>query len=338
MEYISITKPGLVEVLTKSVPVPKKNEALLKLLYGGICGSDLGTYRGTFAYSSYPCIPGHEISAQIIEIGENEYNLKPGMNITVNPYFNCGTCYSCRRGFVNCCMSNKTMGVQREGGFSQYLTIQNDRIIDGKGLDPKTLALIEPFCIGFHGVKKADIKKGEKVLVIGTGTVGILAALSAKIFGAKVYVCDISKEKLEYATRFGFDGFILNDGHGGLEEGLKKYTANDGFDVVIEAVGNPTTFQDSINMVAFCGRIILIGIAKANLDFFFTIIQKKEIKIFGSRNALTEDFIQLIDFCKDKKVCLDGIITNIYPYRNASQAFEYFSKNQGSVLKILLEF
>ncbi len=235
-------------------------------------------------------------------------------------------------------MSNKTMGVQREGGFSQYFTIPNERIIDGRGLDPKTLALIEPFCIGFHGAKKADIKKGEKVLVIGTGTVGIFAALSAKLFGAKVYVCDISKEKLDYSTRFGFDGIILNDGHGGIEEGKKKYTCNDGFDVVIEAVGNPTTFQDSFNMVAFCGRIILIGIAKENLDFFFTIIQKKEIKVFGSRNALTEDFIQLIDYCKDGKVCLDGIITNIYPYKKAPQAFEYFSKNQGSVLKLLLEF
>lgn len=338
MEYISITKPGIVEVLTKPTPAPAENEALLKLMYGGICGSDLGTYRGTFAYSSYPCIPGHEISARIIEIGANERNLKPGMDVTVNPYFNCGTCYSCRRGFLNCCMSNKTMGVQRDGGFAQFFTIPNERIIDGKGLDAKTLALIEPFCIGYHGVKKADIKKEEKVLVIGTGTVGILAALSAKLFGAKVYVCDISKEKLDYAARFNFDGAILNDGRGGLEAGLKEYTFNDGFDVVIEAVGSPNTFLDSINMVAFCGRVVLIGIAKANLDFFFTIIQKKEIKIFGSRNALTEDFKQLIDYCKNGKVHLDDIITDIYPFRSASQAFEHFSKNQGSTLKILLKF
>jgi len=338
MEYISITKPGLVEVLTKPVPVPGQDEALLKLMYGGICGSDLGTYRGTFAYSSYPCIPGHEISAKIIEIGENEYGLKSGMDVTVNPYFNCGTCYSCRRGFLNCCMSNKTMGVQRDGGFSQYFTIQNKRIIDGKGLDPKTLALIEPFCIGYHGVKKADIRKDEKVLVIGAGTVGILAAMSAKLFGAKVYICDISKEKLDYTARFNFDGAILNDGHCGLEEGLKKYTCDDGFDVVIEAVGNPQTFQDSINMAAFCGRVVLIGIAKANLDFFFTIIQKKELKVFGSRNALTEDFVQLISYCKEGKVRLGDIITDIYSFRRASQAFEHFSKNQGSVLKLLLEF
>ena len=109
MKAIRINQPGDVEIFETGKPVPKKGEALLKLLYGGICGSDLGTYRGTFAYASYPRIPGHEFSAQIVEIGENDRGLKKGMIVTCNPYFNCGKCYSCERGLLNCCEHNETM-------------------------------------------------------------------------------------------------------------------------------------------------------------------------------------------------------------------------------------
>lgn len=118
MKAICIQEPGKVEIQDIEKPVRKPGEALLKMLYGGICGSDLGSYRGANAYVSYPRIPGHELAAEIVEIDDNDRGLKPGMIVTCNPYFNCGTCYSCRRGLVNACTDNQTMGVQREGGFA----------------------------------------------------------------------------------------------------------------------------------------------------------------------------------------------------------------------------
>ena len=180
MKAICIEEPGKVVVKDIDKPVRKPGEALLKMLYGGICGSDLGSYRGANAYVSYPRIPGHELAAEIVEIDENDKGLKPGMIVTCNPYFNCGSCYSCRRGLVNACTDNQTMGVQREGGFAEYITMPIERIYDGKGLPAKTLALIEPFCISWHGVSRADVKAGERVLVVGAGTIGVLAAVAAK--------------------------------------------------------------------------------------------------------------------------------------------------------------
>ena len=147
MKSIVINQPGQVVFREDPMPVAKEGEALLKLLYGGICGSDLGSYRGTYAYFDYPRIPGHEFSAEIVEVGENDYGLKKGMIVTCNPYFNCTHCYSCRRGLVNCCTTNQTMGCQRDGAFSEYVAMPLERIYDGKGVPPKTLALIEPFCI-----------------------------------------------------------------------------------------------------------------------------------------------------------------------------------------------
>ena len=167
MKTILIEEPGKVVIKEQEKPIRKPGEVLLKILYGGICGSDLGTYRGTFAYASYPRVPGHEFSGEIVEIDENDRGLKPGMIVTVNPYFNDGTCYSCQRGLLNCCEHNETMGAQRDGAFSEYVSVPIERVYDGKGLPAKTLALIEPFCISWHGVSRANVKEGDKVLVVG---------------------------------------------------------------------------------------------------------------------------------------------------------------------------
>ena len=231
MKAICIEEPGKVVVKDIDKPVRKPGEALLKMLYGGICGSDLGSYRGANAYVSYPRVPGHELAAEIVEIDENDKGLKPGMIVTCNPYFNCGSCYSCRRGLVNACTDNQTMGVQREGGFAEYITMPIERIYDGKGLPAKTLALIEPFCISWHGVSRADVKAGERVLVVGAGTIGVLAAVAAKAKGAEVTICDVAEDKLDYAFKtFGLDHKLLNSSPEAFTKGVEELTNGDGFD------------------------------------------------------------------------------------------------------------
>jgi 2-desacetyl-2-hydroxyethyl bacteriochlorophyllide A dehydrogenase len=335
---VLIKSPKNVKISEVPMPVPAKGEALLKLLYGGICGTDLNSYRGKFAYVSYPRIPGHEFSAEIVEVDENIKCLEKGMIVTANPYFNCTKCYSCRRGLVNCCTTNQTMGVQREGAFVQYIAMPIDRIFDGRGLSAKTLALIEPFCISYHGIKRANIQAGEKVLVVGAGTIGILAAVAAKELGAQVYVCDIVQGKLNYANDFGTDGTFLNDNPCNLKTMVNEITGGDGFDVTIEAVGLPETFQNCIDAAAYGGRVVLVGVSKNNLDFNFTIIQKKELSVLGSRNALKEDFEQLIEILRSGEFNLEKIITNEYPFEQAAKAFDDFDKDNGNILKIMLEF
>lgn len=340
MKAICIDAPGKVTMHEMEMPVRKPGEALLKLLYGGVCGSDLGSYRGGNAYVSYPRIPGHEFSAEIVEIDDNDLGLKPGMIVTGNPYFNCGHCYSCRRGLVNACTDNQTMGVQREGAFAQYFTMPVERLYDGQGLDAKILALIEPFCISYHGVQRANVQQGEKVLVIGAGTIGVLAAVAAKAKGAEVTICDVAPAKLDYACQtFGLDHKILNDSPEALAKGVEAFTNGDGFDVTIEAVGMPQTFQNCIDAACFGGRVVLIGVSKRNLDdFFFTIIQKKELNIYGSRNAMKRDFEELIQLVKAGEIDLEKIVTNTYAWTDAPKAFEEFDKNAGQMLKVVFDF
>jgi 2-desacetyl-2-hydroxyethyl bacteriochlorophyllide A dehydrogenase len=338
MKYISIPKPGIVEIKETEMPALQPGNALLRLQYGGICGSDLGTYRGSFLYTKYPRIPGHEFSAEIVEVGANDRGLKKGMIVTANPYFNCGECYSCTRGHVNCCVSNQTLGAQRDGAFMQYISMPVERIYDGKGLSPKVLALIEPFCISYHAVKRGKVKPGDNVLVVGSGTIGCLAATAAKLAGARVYVSDISEGKLEYAKKLGVDGVFVNSSEEAFKEKVQQITDGKSFDVCIEAVGLPVTFKNCIDAAAYRARVVIVGIGKQSLDFFYSIIQTKELDIFGSRNALKEDFIELIDIVKAGKVDLELFISDVYEYTEAQSAFEDLSTRGADKLKVLLKF
>jgi 2-desacetyl-2-hydroxyethyl bacteriochlorophyllide A dehydrogenase len=338
MQAVQISAPHLVELVTQIIPKPKQGEALLRILYGGICGSDLGSYRGTFAYVSYPRIPGHEFSAEIVEIGPNEYGLTTGMVVTANPYFNCGHCYACRHGLVNACMENQTMGVQRDGAFSQYITMPINRLYQGNGLSPTTLAMVEPFCIAHHGVRKANVKAGETVLVMGSGTIGMLCAFTLRALKANVWIADIDPVKLQFAQSLGFNQTLLNDDADHFKEQVQHVTNHNGFDVVVEAVGVASTFLACIESAAFGGRVIQIGVGKQEALFNFTQIQKKELLIHGSRNALDEDFRSVLAMLGQNNFPIEGLISRIYPFLEAPKAFEYFSQGTGVRMKILLDF
>lgn len=339
MRFIQITEPGQVAIKECERPQPTEGEALLKVLYGGICGSDIGLYRGSMAgYATYPRTPGHELAAELVLVSGDAQGLVPGEVVTVNPYFNCGSCYSCRRGHVNCCVDNQTMGLQREGGFAEYITVPVERVYSGRGLDPQDLALVEPFCISHHAVGRGAPKAGERVLVLGAGAIGIFAMLSAKLRGAQVYVSDVAEHKLAIAKKLGADGVILNSDPEAFLQGAREATDGDGFDVLVEAVGLPQTLQACFDAGAHMSRIVEVGIGSRNLDFAFSIIQKKELNIMGSRNALKSDFLELIELIRAGKTSVSGLVTSIYDFEDAANAFAETTANSGTNLKSLIRF
>ena len=337
-QRIVITEPGVVVVEDAPMPEPGPGEALLKVLYGGICGSDLGTYRETFAYVSYPRVPGHELAVEVVSAPANDRGVEPGTLATVNPYFNCGKCYPCRTGHVNCCTGNETLGAQRDGGFMRYLAMPVERVYPSPGLGPRETALVEPFCISYHGIRRAEIQPGEKVLVMGAGTIGVLAMLAAKHFGAEVHVADVAQGKLDHAKKLGASGTFLNTSPEALAAWVGEITGGDGFPVTVEAVGMPSTFQDCVDSVAFAGRVVLIGVSKKTLDFNFTLIQKKELAVFGSRNAVARDFREVMELLRQSGLKADAVVTDVYRFEDAAKAFKDFSDHAGEKLKVLVDF
>lgn len=336
MKTVLIEKPFEMKVTDTEMPVPGEGEALLRVLYCGICGADVASYTGNQPFTTYPRIPGHEFSAQIVSIPENDKGLKAGDIVTANPYFNCKKCYSCERGFVNCCTDNQTMGVQRDGSFREYIVMPIERIYDGKGLSAKELALVEPFTISYHALHRAKVGPGDKVLVVGAGPIGLFALIAAKAQGAEVYVADILDGRLEKAMHFGAAGTI-NSAKCNIKEESERITNGNGFDVCVEACGSSVTFLSCIDCAAFAANIILIGNGKKETTFLHSILLKKELNVFGSRNSYPSDFQAVIDLIASKTVNVLDMVSAVYPADKAAEAFDALVHNDGSLSKVLVE-
>ena len=319
------------------MPVPSENEALLKIKYCGICGADVASYTGNQPFTTYPRIPGHEFSAQIVFIGENDRGLKAGDIVTANPYFNCGECYSCKRGIVNACTDNKTMGVQRDGSFCKYIEMPTERIISGRGLSAKELALIEPFSISCHALSRAEIKEGDNLLIMGAGPIGLFALLKAKAMGAKVMIADLLDSRLALAEKYGAERTV-NTGKCDIIQAAEEFTNGNMFDVRVEACGQPVTFMNCIDCAATGANIILIGNGKKETTFLHSVLLKKELNVFGSRNAFTRDFEELIALVSSGKVDILKMVSGVYSFENAAEAFEKLAHNDGTLAKLLISF
>lgn len=335
MKTVLINKPFEIAVADTPKPEAKEGEALLKIMYGGICGADVASYTGNQPFTTYPRIPGHEFSAQIVSVPENDKGLKAGDIVTCNPYFNCSKCYSCQRGFVNCCTDNQTMGVQRDGSFCEYVSMPVERIYHGKGLSAKQLALVEPFTISYHAVNRGRIQSGDKVLVVGAGPIGLFALISAISKGAEVYVTDVLDGRLEKALDFGAKG-VINAGRNNIADEAMKITNGSGFDVCIEACGKSVTFLSCIDCAAFAGKIILIGNGKDETAFLHSVLLKKELNVFGSRNSLKSDFEDVINIIASGKVDVMKMVSDIYPMDRADEAFKALADNHGDLCKVLV--
>ncbi len=331
-----IAEPGKIKIEEIAMPVLKEGEALLKIKYCGICGADVASYTGNQPFTTYPRIPGHEFSAEIAQIGENDKGLKVGDIVTANPYFNCGECYSCHRGIVNACTDNQTMGVQRDGSFCEYVAMPIERIIPGKGLSAKELALIEPFSISCHALSRCEVKAGDNLLIMGAGPIGLFALIKAKAMGARVMIADILDNRLNLAKEYGAD-CIVNTKNEDIVAAAKEFTNGDMFDVTVEACGAPETFLACIDCAATGANVILIGNGKRDTTFLHSILLKKELNVYGSRNAFTKDFEELIDLVAAGKADVLKMVSGVYPMNEATNAFEALAHNDGSLAKLLIQ-
>src|SRR5581483_11220698 len=187
--------PG--DVRLENVPDPDRGpgEALLRVRRVGLCGSDLNSYRGRNPLISFPRIPGHEVAATIVELSpEHPSHLSIGMDVTLSPYKNCGTCPACRNRRPNACRDNQTLGVQRDGAMSQYLSMPTDKLFVAD-LSLDALCLVEPLTVGCHAVARAEVAPKNVVAIFGCGGVGLGAIAAAAFRGATTVAIDVDDAK-----------------------------------------------------------------------------------------------------------------------------------------------
>ncbi|MBH2811391.1 zinc-binding alcohol dehydrogenase family protein [Serratia liquefaciens] len=337
MKALTIDKNSHTEFVDIPEAVCGDNDVLIDVQRVGLCGSDLNTYRGFNPLVVYPCIPGHEISGEVIRTGCNVTTAKPGDRVVVLPCTECGVCSSCLAGRPNACKHNQTLGVQRQGDMAQRLVIPANKILVCNALSFDELALVEPLAVGLHAARRGAIQVGEWVAVIGCGVIGLGAIAAAAAMGARVIAIDIDDRKQAVALACGACSF-LNGTKVDLADELGRIDEGRGPALVIEAAGQTSSIEQSLELVAFSGRIVYVGYAKKPVNYNSALFLLKEVDIRGSRNATVADFRAVLALMEQQRYPLHSIITTHYPLDQAGEAFIAWAADPGAVTKILIAF
>lgn len=334
MKCFRIDSPGAFSFVDAPAPAPASGEALLRVRRLGYCGSDLSTFRGANPLVSYPRIPGHEIAAEIVALGSGvPAEVKVGALVTVVPYTACGRCTACRAGRL--CRHNQTLGVQRDGACSEFISVPWQTLLFAPGLSLEALALVEPLSVGFHAVERGRVSAADTVAVLGAGMIGLGAIAGAAQTGARVIAVDVDDAKLALARRAGASETI-NSRAESLHERLQALTGGDGPAVVIEAAGAPETFRAAVDEVCFAGRVVYIGYAKAPVTYETKYFVMKELDILGSRGALRPNFEAVIRLLQSGCYPISETITRTVPLAEAGEALRAWDANPATVTKIHL--
>ncbi len=334
MKALQIIEPGKAGIVNIEQPIPAQGQVLLRVCKVGLCGSDLTTFLGKNTMVAYPRIPGHEISAVVEEITENvPEHIIVGQSVTVIPYTNCGNCSSCRRGRLNACRNNQTLGIQRDGALCEFIAVPWDKLVSAEGLDETRLTLVEPLTVGFHAVDRAAVSNVDTVMVLGCGMIGLGAIIGSSLRGAKVIAVDIDDDKIKLAQSLGAS-LGINSNRCDLHAELMKITRGEGPDVAIEAVGNPATYQAVVNEVAFSGRVVCIGYAKEDVSFATKLFVQKELDLKGSRNATPADFQAVSNYLARGDFPVSSVVTEETLLKNAPEALQKWAENPNLVTKI----
>jgi 2-desacetyl-2-hydroxyethyl bacteriochlorophyllide A dehydrogenase len=316
---------------------PGAGEALVRVHRIGICGTDYGGYLGKMPFYSYPRIPGHELGVEVLAVGDGVKNIARGDRCSVEPYMNCQQCHPCLRGSSNCCENLKVLGVMTDGGMRERFIVPARKLHQSTRLTFEQLALVETLAIGCHAVSRGHPQKGDDVLIIGAGPIGLSTIEFVKLSGARTIVLDLNQQRLDFCkTVMGVDETIFVNG-GELEE-LKRVTDGALAQVVIDATGSNKSMASALSFCAFTGRLVYVGITQQEVTFpHAPIMHRRELTLLASRNALPEDFGRIIGLIEDGNIDTRPWITHHAAFDEMIEAFPGWLNPESGVIKAMVK-
>jgi threonine dehydrogenase-like Zn-dependent dehydrogenase len=253
----------------------------------------------------------------------------------VLPYAACGHCAACKRNRPNACRDNQTLGVQRDGALTELIAVPVTKLYKAN-LTLKELCLVEPLTVGFHAVGRGRVTAEDTVAVFGCGGVGLGVVAGAAFRGARVIGIDVDDHKLETARKAGAAEGI-NSKTSNVHERLMELTDGRGPDVVIEAIGLPATYRAAVEEVAYAGCVVYIGWAKEEVSYETRPFVHKELDILGSRNAVPEDFREVIQMLDAKRFPVEAAVTHMVPFDETPTILDAWSREPAQFTKIMIE-
>jgi 2-desacetyl-2-hydroxyethyl bacteriochlorophyllide A dehydrogenase len=327
--------PGSLRASERDMPARAPGEVLLRVRRVGICGTDLHIFSGNQPYLEYPRVMGHELAGEVHEAPSGS-GLEPGDPVFVMPYLSCGNCRACRQGKTNCCVNLQVLGVHRDGALTEYLSVPAGFVHRADGLSMDQAAMLEFLAIGAHAVRRADVQPGQRVLVVGTGPIGMAVLIFAGLRGGQVTALDTRAERVRFCLEQlgAHAGVVIGPDD---EAELMRLTDGEWFDVVFDATGNARAMERGFRFVGHGGKYVFVSIVRDDITFSDPEFHKREATLLGSRNATMEDFRTVIDAMRAGRIPHEALNTHRLPLAGLPEHFKSLLDPAEGVVKALVE-
>lgn len=328
------------DVRIEEMPIPEinDNEILVKVQTCGICGSDVMEW---YRLKKAPRILGHEMAGDIIKVGKNVKKFKVGDRIFVSHHVPCNTCSFCENDQHTLCKTLHSTNFF-PGGFAEFLRVPEINIEEGVFILPKEMtyeegAFIEPLACAVRGMRIAEMKSGQSVLVLGSGIVGLINIKLAKVIGARIiFATDIDDFRLKVAKVMGAD--VVIDAKKNVPQEIKKHNNGELADLVILCAGVPSAARQAMDSVALGGTILLFAPTEPGVEIPFPMFDlwNKQVKIISTYAGAPEDLKESIELIRNKKVKVIDMITHRFPLSETGKGFKLAAQAKDSI-KIIIE-
>ncbi|EKF34062.1 zinc-dependent alcohol dehydrogenase [Bacillus xiamenensis] len=335
MKVGAYVSPKCVAMKEREMPVPASGEALIKVSYAGICGTDMMIYHGLHPRAEAPLVLGHEFSGVVIDI-DGDQHVQKGDKVVIEPLIHCGVCSACQQGQFQVCQKLRYIGIDQDGGFAEYVTIPIHRLrLLPASVTEKEGAMIEPLAVAVHTVRRSKLKVGDTVVILGAGPIGLLIGLIARQAGAgRIVISDVSSMRLEIAQKMGFE--VIDARHTDVTHVIKKYTDGVGADVVFEVAGIQATADQMIECIKYQGEIVVVSVYKKAPTIQLSAMHFREISLTTTRCYTPSDFTKAIELLEQQKIQIDELVSHILPLEEIQTGFDLM-ENPDQALKILFK-
>ena len=326
------------KLVVKDIEEPKNSDdVLIEVVMSGICGSDLHYFE---AGEPKGLIMGHEFCGKVLNPG-NRIDLEIGDLVTALPISPCGHCQACESGNPQYCRNTWTdsvgVSLTRNGALSEKILVRRDMVVKVPvNTEPTDMAMVEPTAVALHAVHLADIKLGAKVLVIGSGIIGMLSALLAKKEGASVVnISEANPNRGQKALYLG----VADKCYNAKSQNMVNEAINDsngGYDVVIECCGNSAAVTTAFATVRPGGTVVLVGVATSAISVPTILAVMNELTVKGAIGYTKDEFIKCVDMIATGAINVKKFIDDIVPFDKVQNAYERLTSGNDAAVKILV--
>jgi L-iditol 2-dehydrogenase len=330
MQRANLIEPRKMLLETVPTPVPGPGEVRLQIETCGVCGTDIHAWYGEHPYIQCPIAPGHEFSGQIEMLGPGVTGWQVGQRGTAEPSLVCGECENCKAGKYNICEKLKVIGCQSDGGFAEYLVVPANKLVELKpNMTWEQGSFVEPLAVVVHALRQVLITKSTRLLILGSGTIGLMNLLVAHACGlTDITMTDTVTAKLDLALELGAK-HVVNVGQTKLMDFCKTtFGSERAFDVALECVGVGSTVRDGMSTLKKGGTLIVVGVFAHDVPVNMGLVQDRELKLVGSLMYRMDDFVQARDMIATGRANVEPLVSARYPLGQIALAMETIDKER----------